>query len=56
MKRFFILVPVFFLASFFTNVTQSLAQKTTTKQETPKNNIQKSRTFCFGHDMPKRLC
>jgi Cu+-exporting ATPase len=41
MKRFFILVPVFFLALFFTNVSQSLAQKTTTKQETPKNNIKK---------------
>lgn len=41
MQRFFILTPVFILILFFSSVTQTLAQKTTTKQETPKSNIKK---------------
>ncbi len=41
MKRFFIIFPIFLLVFLGVNMPQSIAQKITTKQETPKNNIKK---------------
>ena len=41
MKRFLIIFPIFLFIFFGINMPKTFAQKATSKQETPKNNVKK---------------